>query len=176
MPILNNFAGVIHRYHGASLIALFDCVATLAEVLGERLRQIEIVDLLIPLLSRKWQELDDTDKRLLPLFECFENVINAIGDVYIQPHVVQIYERCVRILKNILETVRSDPKEGWVQTEAFFLRSSELISVILLTMGVEKSSELIHHQESLLLSLMVEFAGERSLMARQTVFGLFGDI
>ena len=54
MPILNNFAAVMDRYHGAALIALFDCVATLAEVLGERLRSTEIVDLLIPLLSRKW--------------------------------------------------------------------------------------------------------------------------
>ena len=45
----------------------------------------------------------------------------------------------------ILETVRADPKEGWVQTEAFFLRASELISVILLTMGPQKSTELIGH-------------------------------
>ena len=81
--ILTNFAGVLDSYQGAALIALIDCVATLAEVLGERLRSQEIVDLLIPLLSRKWQQLEDNDKRLLPLFECFENVIHAIGDVYI---------------------------------------------------------------------------------------------
>ena len=55
LPILTNFAGVLDRYQGASLIALFDCVATLAEVLGQKLRQREIVDILIPLLSRKWQ-------------------------------------------------------------------------------------------------------------------------
>lgn len=36
------------------MIALFDCVATLAEVLGHRLRKREIVDVLMPLLSRKW--------------------------------------------------------------------------------------------------------------------------
>ena len=36
--ILTNFAGVLDRYQGAALIALIDCVATLAEVLGERLR------------------------------------------------------------------------------------------------------------------------------------------
>ena len=56
------------------------------------------------------------------------------------------------------------------------MRTVELISVILLTMGPEKSTQLIHHQENLLLSLMVEFSGERSLMARQIMFGLFGDI
>ena len=55
MGILTNFSNVLDRYQGAALIALFDCVATLAEVLGQRLRSTEIVDLLIPLLSRKWQ-------------------------------------------------------------------------------------------------------------------------
>ena len=157
------------------MISLFDCVATLAEVMGQRLRQPEIVNILIPLLNTKWTGLDDMDKKLLPLFECFENVIHAIGEEFIQPYVVQIFERCTRILKSILQTVRAEPKEGWVLTEAFFLRATELISVILLTMGTEKSSELIHHENNLLLSLMVEFLGENNLMARQTVLGLFGD-
>ena len=67
-------------------------------------------------------------------------------------------------------------RENWSQAEALFMRTVELISVILLTMGQEKSTQLIHHQENLLLSLMVEFSGERSLMARQIMFGLFGDI
>ena len=53
--MLQNFAKVMDRYRGASLIALFDCVATLAEVLGQKLRQKDIVDILIPLLSLKWQ-------------------------------------------------------------------------------------------------------------------------
>ena len=71
------------RYQGAALIALFDCVATLAEVMGERLRHQEIVDVLMPLLSRKWQQLEDSDKRILPLFECFEQVIHALGSTLI---------------------------------------------------------------------------------------------
>lgn len=43
-------------------------------------------------------------------------------------------------------------------------------------MGPQNSSELIHHENNLLLSLMVEFLSERNLMARQTMLGLFGDI
>ena len=87
LPILTNFAGLIDRYKGAGLIALFDCVATLAEVMGQRLRHQEIADVLIPLISRKWQALPDSDKRLLPLFECFEQVIHALGGVFIEPHI-----------------------------------------------------------------------------------------
>ena len=67
-------------------------------------------------------------------------MINAIGEAFIEPHIVPIFERCLRILQSILATVRNDPREGWVQTEALFLRSCELSSVILLTMSEEKSS------------------------------------
>lgn len=65
------------------------------------------------MLSRKWQELSDFDKRLLPLFECFEQVIHAVGEQFIQAHIGQIFERCTRILTKVLETVRVDPRDGW---------------------------------------------------------------
>ena len=86
LPILNSFTAVLDSYRGAALIALFDCVATLAEVMGQRLRSREIVDVLIPLLSKKWQQMSDSDKRLLPLFECFEQVIHAVGHEFIAEH------------------------------------------------------------------------------------------
>jgi len=144
--------------------------------MGQRLRNQEIVDVLMPLISRKWQAFRDSDKRLLPLFECFEQVIAALGEDFVVQHVQLIYERCTRILKSILQTVRTDARDAWMLNEAFFLRATELISVVLTTLSAEKASQLIEHEESLLLSLIVEFAGERSLMARQTVFGLLGDI
>ena len=132
--------------------------------MGKRLRSREIVDVLIPLLSKKWQQLNDQDKRLLPLFECFEQVIHAVGHEFIEEHVGQIYERCLRILKSILESVRIDPKDAWSQAEAFFLRAMELVSVILLPLSSQKATQLIAHMDNLLLSLMVEFAGERSVI------------
>ena len=116
--------------------------------MGQRLRHQEIADVLIPLISRKWQALPDSDKRLLPLFECFEQVIHALGGVFMEPHITQIYERCTRILHAILQSVRTDAgdaavRDSWSQGEALFMRTVELISVILLTMGPEKSTQLI---------------------------------
>mmetsp|Transcript_5398 Transcript_5398/g.7222 ORF Transcript_5398/g.7222 Transcript_5398/m.7222 type:complete len:103 (+) Transcript_5398:108-416(+) len=102
---------------------MFDCVAVLAEVMGEKLRAQEVADVLIPLLSRKWQSLADTDKQLLPLFECFEQVISALGEAFMTPHIQQIFERCTAILQGVLETVRADPRDGWAQKDALFLRA-----------------------------------------------------
>jgi VanZ family protein len=42
---------VINCYKGVALVSLFDCIATLAEVLQEYLRTKEIADLIFPLLS-----------------------------------------------------------------------------------------------------------------------------
>ena len=122
------------------MISLFDCVATLAEVLGSRLRKQEVIDVLMPLLSRKWQQLPDSDKRLLPLFECFQMVIHAIGGDLIHAHLLPIFERCTRILQGVLQTVRADPKDGWNLSTPIFLRSSELISTILMTLSEEQAA------------------------------------
>lgn len=72
--------------------------------------------------------------------------------------------------------MRADAKEGWNAFTALYLRAMELASVILQTMGQAKAPILIHHQDNLLLSLMVEFGTEKNTLARHSVFGLFGDI
>ena len=87
LPILNSFTAVVDRMRGAALISMFDCVGTLAEVLGTRLQSQQVADVLIPLISRKWQVLDDSDKKLLPLFECFEQVITALGEDLLTPYI-----------------------------------------------------------------------------------------
>ena len=69
----------------------------------------------------------------------------AVGEEFITPHVQGIYERCTRILKSILEAVRVDAREGWALNEALFLRATELISVILSTLSIDKAAQLIEH-------------------------------
>ena len=123
LPILNSFTAVVDRLRGAALISMFDCVGTLAEVLGQRLQSQQVVDVLMPLLSRKWQTLDDSDKQLLPLFECFEQVIAVLGEDFLTLHIQPIYERCTRVLQGVLTAVRADPRDGWAQKDALFLRA-----------------------------------------------------
>ena len=51
----------------------------------------------------------------------------------------------------------------------------DLLSSILTTMK-ERSSILIQVQDNLLPKLLIAFAAERSMLVRQYVLGLFGDI
>lgn len=48
--ILQIISGVMPHYKGAALVAIFDTIATLAEVLQERIRTQEIAGFLMPLL------------------------------------------------------------------------------------------------------------------------------
>lgn len=45
---------VIDNYKGNSLVSLFDVIGSLAQSLGENIRNDAIVQQLMPLLSKKW--------------------------------------------------------------------------------------------------------------------------
>ena len=80
-------------------------MSCLAGTLGEFLRDNGIVSLLMPLLSRKWSQLQDNDRKLIPLFECFSTVIDSLGPDLMEPHVLPIYERCLNILQGIKDAL-----------------------------------------------------------------------
>lgn len=95
-------------------------------------------------------------------------VIPAIGPNFIETHVVFIYERCLTILAGLKKSLHENPankSEIWDDSAGFFIRSMELITVIMNTMQIA-SSQLIAHQDYLLLSLLVFFAEEKSYIAR----------
>lgn len=64
-------------------------------------------------------------------------VIPAIGPDFIQSHVVFIYERCLSILSGLRQSFVENPtnkSEIWDEAAGFFIRSMELITVIMNTM------------------------------------------
>ena len=88
---------MIDQYKGPALIALFDCVGIMAQCSTNLALH---VDQLMPLLAKKWVVFACTDKRLLPLMECFETVISQIGAAA-TPFVGPVFSRCVSILEKL---------------------------------------------------------------------------
>lgn len=78
---------VINQYKGVALVSLFDCIATLAEVLQDKIRNQEITNLLLPILNQRMRDFDQNDRRILPLFETYEQVICAVGSDLIEPFI-----------------------------------------------------------------------------------------
>jgi hypothetical protein len=73
-------------------------MGSFAENMGDYLKNKELVDILMPLLATKWVLIKDDDRRLLPMFECFEYVISSIGQELAKPYISPILERCFTIL------------------------------------------------------------------------------
>jgi transportin-1 len=97
--MLDTFEHAIDKVKGAALIGILDDIGQLAETLREQIRDSRICSRLLPLLSKKWNEIDDNSNHIFPLFETFEAVVQALGPV-IEPYAIGIYQRCCRILTN----------------------------------------------------------------------------
>jgi len=100
---------------------------------GDGLQNLEILGTLLPLLNKKWEQFSDSNRSLLTLFECFESVIVAIGQA-IEPYAQIIFERCIQILTNVLNNIRSNYELLYSETD-FYIRSMDLISSIFSALG-----------------------------------------
>lgn len=51
----------LDNYKGKSMVSLFDAIGTLAQSMGENMRNEQIINQLMPLLSKKWNEIPDNN-------------------------------------------------------------------------------------------------------------------
>lgn len=80
--ILSTVVNCFNLYQQRNMLVLFDCIGTLAEVVGSELNKPEFISMLLPPLLHRWQALPDNHKDLLPLFECLASVVIALGFVF----------------------------------------------------------------------------------------------
>jgi transportin-1 len=68
-PILANLSRAFTKYQHKNLLILYDALGTLAENVGPALAEPAYIELLMPPLIGKWQEVTDDDTDLFPLLE-----------------------------------------------------------------------------------------------------------
>lgn len=107
---------------------MFDCIGSIADAVGDGLKNPEVLGTLLPVLNKKWEQFSNNDRSLLTLFECFESVVVAVGDS-IEPYAKIIFDRCVLILSNVLNNIKTNFENLYNETD-FYIRSMDLISAI----------------------------------------------
>ena len=150
---------------------MFDCVGSIAQAVGEGLKNPEILGTLLPLLNKKWEQFSNSNRSLLTLFECFESVVVAIGDS-IEPYAKIIFDRCIVILANVLNNINSNYEQLYSETD-FYIRSMDLISSIFSALNAKALNFVM---ESNLILLLREFLEIRDLCIKQYVFAMIGDL
>ena len=69
--MLETFEHAIDHVRGAALIGILDDIGQLAETLREQIRDNSICSRILPLLSKKWNDIEDNSNLIFPLFETF---------------------------------------------------------------------------------------------------------
>ena len=162
---------MVDNYKDGPLIAMFDCIGSIAQAVGEGLKCPEIMGTLLPVLNKKWEQFSNSDRSLLTLFECFESVVVAVG-IAIEPYAKIIFDRCVTILTNVSNTIKSDPEMLYTETD-FYIRSMDLISSIFSALNEQALPIVL---ESNFIVVLREFLEIRDLCIKQYDFAMVGDL
>lgn len=150
---------------------MFDCVGSIAQAVGDGLKDPQVLSTLLPLLNKKWEQFNDNDRSLLTLFECFESVVVAIKEA-IEDYAQNIFDRCIKILTNVLNNIKSNYENLFAETD-FYIRSMDLISSILQALNHKAEAIVIN---SNLISILRQFLEIRELCIKQYVFAMVGDL
>nr|CAB3486281.1 unnamed protein product [Digitaria exilis] len=90
--ILKHLICAYGKYQRRNLRILYDALGTLADAVGAELNQAKYLDIFMPTLIAKWQQLQNSDKDLFPLLECFTSIAQidptAAGALYDREFIV----------------------------------------------------------------------------------------
>merc|ERR1719342_284605 len=99
--ILETLVFAFHKYQHKNLLILYDAIGTLADSVGHHLNKPDYINLLMPPLIQKWNQLKDDDKDLFPLLECLSSVATALQEGFL-PYCEPVYKRCVSLVEQTL--------------------------------------------------------------------------
>ncbi|KAF3849359.1 hypothetical protein F7725_015856 [Dissostichus mawsoni] len=105
--ILDTLVFAFSKYQHKNLLILYDAIGTLADSVGHHLNKPEYIQMLMPPLIAKWNQLKDEDKDLFPLLEeslmqiCLSSVATALQSGFL-PYCEPVYQRCVNLVQKTL--------------------------------------------------------------------------
>ncbi|KAK4400660.1 Transportin-1 [Sesamum angolense] len=77
--ILQHLMMAFGKYQRRNLRIVYDAIGTLADAVGRELNQPTYLEILMPPLIAKWQQLSNSDKDIFPLLECFTSIAQSYG-------------------------------------------------------------------------------------------------
>ncbi|KAG6399270.1 hypothetical protein SASPL_140746 [Salvia splendens] len=90
-------------YVRRNLRIVYDAIGTLADAVGGELNQPKYLEILMPPLITKWQQLSNSDKDLFPLLECFTSIAQADPISAGSPYDKEFIVCCLDLLSGLTE-------------------------------------------------------------------------
>ncbi|KAL1569023.1 Transportin-1 [Salvia divinorum] len=170
--ILQHLMCAFGKYQRRNLRIVYDALGTLADAVGGELNQPKYLEILMPPLITKWQQLSNSDKDLFPLLECFTSIAQALGTGFLQ-FAQPVYQRCISIIQT-QQLAKADPiSAGTPYDKEFIVCCLDLLSG--LTEGLGPGIESLVSQSNLR-DLLLQCCMDDAYDVRQSAFALLGDL
>ncbi|XP_059653889.1 transportin-1 [Cornus florida] len=170
--ILQHLMCAFGKYQRRNLRIVYDAIGTLADAVGGELNQPTYLDILMPPLIAKWQQLSNSDRDLFPLLECFTSIAQALRTGFSQ-FAEPVFQRCINIIQT-QQLAKVDPgKAGTQYDKEFVVCSLDLLSG--LAEGLGSGIESLVSQSSLR-DLLLQCCMDDAHDVRQSAFALLGDL
>lgn len=175
-PILTTLCNAFAKYQHRNLLLLYDTVGTLADVVGETLNNPQYIDVIMPPLISKWQEISDDSTDLFPLLECLSSVTTALGKGF-KPFAEPVYSRCVVLVCKTLEECRlcaMDPTLDEPDKD-FMIVALDLLSGIVQALNTD-AEPLVASTNPPVVQLLSLCIQDEVAEVRQSTYALLGDL
>ncbi|GFY94563.1 transportin 1 [Actinidia rufa] len=162
--ILQHLMFAFGKYQRRNLRIVYDAIGTLADAVGRELNEPKYLDIMMPPLIAKWQQLSNSDKDLFPLLECFTSIAQALGtgfSKFAQP----VFQRCITIIQS-QQLAKVDPVSSGVQYDR------EFVVCVLWTCSLD----LLKVSQSSLRDILLQCCMDDAPDVRQSAFALLGDL
>eukprot|EP00245_Coleochaete_scutata_P005591 TRINITY_DN19250_c0_g1_i1.p1 TRINITY_DN19250_c0_g1~~TRINITY_DN19250_c0_g1_i1.p1 ORF type:complete len:894 (-),score=159.66 TRINITY_DN19250_c0_g1_i1:1054-3735(-) len=169
--ILQHLMFAFKRYQRRNLRILYDAIGTLADVTGNELAEPRYLEIIMPPLIGKWQELQDSDKDLFPLLECLTSVAQALGPAF-QGFAEPVFVRCLNLIRS-QQLVKSDPARTAHYDKEFIVCALDLLSGLCEALGPSLDG-LVGRSD--LRELLFTCCADEAPDVRQSAFALLGDL
>ncbi|KAL0448093.1 UNVERIFIED_CONTAM: Transportin-1, partial [Sesamum latifolium] len=170
--ILQHLMMAFGKYQRRNLRIVYDAIGTLADAVGRELNQPTYLEILMPPLIAKWQQLSNSDKDIFPLLECFTSIAQALGTGFSQ-FAAPVYQRCIIIIQT-QQLAKVDPVSAGAQYDKeFIVCCLDLLSG--LAEGLGPGIESLVSQSNLR-DLLLQCCMDDAHDIRQSAFALLGDL
>ncbi|KAF8090062.1 hypothetical protein N665_0489s0003 [Sinapis alba] len=170
--ILQHLMCAFGKYQRRNLRIVYDAIGTLADSVREELNKPAYLEILMPPLVTKWQQLSNSDKDLFPLLECFTSISQALG-VGFAPFAQPVFQRCMDIIQ-LQHLAKVDPASAGSQYDReFIVCSLDLLSGLAEGLGSGIESLV---SPSNLRDLLLKCCMDEASDVRQSAFALMGDL
>lgn len=170
--ILQHLMCAFGKYQKKNLRIVYDAIGTLADAVGGELNQPRLLEILMPPLIAKWQQLSNFDRDIFPLLECFTSIAQALGPGFSQ-FAEPVFQRCINIIQT-QQMAKVNPASAGVQYDReFVVCSLDLLSGLVEGLGSGIESLV---SQSILRDLLLQCCVDDAHDVRQSAFALLGDL